>query len=135
MPDDFDPDKGTVSRAVAVCPVCGSAVEAKTTRRLFQEGKAGERMGAVILTKPGETGKRYRVATKEDMEAFNKAAENMEEKRKKLHGLWGIDPVPDEEMPPRGTLGFRVQPYGMTTWGSLFNARQKLSLINIHGKG
>ncbi|HRV03138.1 MAG TPA: DUF1156 domain-containing protein, partial [Mesotoga sp.] len=28
MPDDFDPDKGTVSRAVAVCPVCGSAVEA-----------------------------------------------------------------------------------------------------------
>lgn len=134
MEDDFDPDKGTVSRAVAVCPVCGSAVEAKTTRRLFQEGKSGERMVAVILTMPGETGKRYRVATEEDMEAFNKAAEYMEEKRKKLHDLWGIDPVPDEEMPPRGTLGFRVQPYGMTTWGSLFNARQKLSLITFTDK-
>jgi len=134
MPDDFDPDKGTVSRAVAVCPVCGSAVEATTTRKIFQGGKAGERMVAVILTKPGEIGKRYRVATEEDMEAFNKAAEYMEEKRKKLHDLWGIDPVPDEEMPPRGTLGFRVQPYGMTTWGSLFNARQKLSLITFTDK-
>jgi len=134
MPDGFDPDKGTVSRAVAVCPVCGSAVEAKTTRRLFQEGKAGERMVVVILTKPGETGKRYRVATEEDMKVFNKAAEYMEEKRQKLFALWGVDPVPDEEMPPRGTLGFRVQPYGMTTWGSLFNARQKLSLITFTEK-
>jgi len=134
MEDDFDPDKGTVSRAVAVCPVCGSAVEANTTRRLFQEGRAGERMVAVILTKPGETGKRYRVATEEDMEVFHKAAEYMEEKRQKLYEQWGIDPVPDEEMPPRGTLGFRVQPYGMTTWGSLFNARQKLSLITFTEK-
>ncbi|WP_292591871.1 MULTISPECIES: DUF1156 domain-containing protein [unclassified Mesotoga] len=134
MPDDFDPDKGTVSRAVAVCPVCGSTVEANTTRRLFREAKAGERMVAVILTKPGETGKRYRIATEDDMKVFNKAAEYMEEKRRKLHELWGIDPVPDEEMPPRGTLGFRVQPYGMTTWGSLFNARQKLSLITFTEK-
>ncbi|HON29153.1 MAG TPA: DUF1156 domain-containing protein [Mesotoga infera] len=138
MPDDFDPDKGTVSRAVAVCPVCGSAVEAKTTRRLFQEGKTGERMVTVILTKPGETGKRYRVATEEDMEAFNKAAEYMEEKRRKLHEMWGIDPVPDEPTPEGSGSGaeraFSVYRYGMTTWGSLFNARQKLSLITFTDK-
>jgi len=138
MPDDFDPHKGTVSRAVAVCPVCGSAVEAKTTRRLFQEGKSGERMVAVILTMPGETGKRYRVATEEDMEAFNKAAEYMEEKRKKLHDLWGIDPVPDEPTPEGSGSGaeraFSVYRYGMTTWGSLFNARQKLSLMTFAEK-
>ncbi|NLI07849.1 MAG: DUF1156 domain-containing protein, partial [Thermotogaceae bacterium] len=138
MPDDFDPHKGTVSRAVAVCPVCGSAVEAKTTRRLFQEGKSGERMVAVILTMPGETGKRYRVATEEDMEAFNKAAEYMEEKRKKLHDLWGIDPVPDEPTPEGSGSGaeraFSVYRYGMTTWGSLFNVRQKLSLITFTEK-
>lgn len=42
MADGFDPSNGTVSRAVAVCPVCDSAVEAKLTRRLFQDGKAGE---------------------------------------------------------------------------------------------
>ncbi len=138
MPDDFDPDKGTVSRAVVVCPVCGSAVEAKTTRRLFQEGKAGERMVAVILTMPGETGKRYRVATEEDMEAFNKAAEYMEEKRQKLYELWGIDPVPDEEIPIVHTITQRPfaprESYGFMTWGSLFNARQKLSLITFTEK-
>jgi len=138
MPDDFDPDKGTVSRAVAVCPVCGSAVEAKTTRRLFQEGKSGERMVAVILTMPGEMGKRYRVATEEDMEAFNKAAEYMEEKRRKLHDLWGIDPVPNEPTPEGSGSGaeraFSVYRYGMKTWGSLFNARQKLSLITFTDK-
>jgi len=138
MPDDFDPDKGTVSRAVAVCPVCGSAVEAKTTRRLFQEGKAGERMVGVILTKPGETGKRYRVATEEDMEAFNKAAEYMEEKRKKLYELWGIDPVPDEliSKTPSNTMGGtnRVLNYGIAKWGDIFNARQKLSLITFTEK-
>ncbi len=133
MEDDFDPDKGTVSRAVAVCPVCGSAVEANTTRRLFQEGRAGERMVAVILTKPGETGKRYRVATEEDMEVFHKAAEYMEEKRQKLYDLWGIDPVPDEELPLMSGV-FNVPLYGMTTWGSLFNARQKLSLITFTEK-
>jgi len=138
MPDDFDPDKGTVSRAVAVCPVCGSAVEANTTRRLFQEGKAGERMIAVILTKPGETGKRYRIATEEDMEVFNKAAEYMEEKRRKLHEMWGIDPVPDEVISktPSNTMGGtnRVLNYGIATWGDIFNIRQKLSLITFTEK-
>ena len=60
MPDGFDPTKGTVSRAVVVCPVCGGTVEAELTRKLFQEGKAGERMAAVVTHKPGTTGKRYR---------------------------------------------------------------------------
>ena len=30
----------------------------------------------------------------------------MEEKRQKLMDKWGIDPVPDEELPPKETLGF-----------------------------
>ncbi|MGC8816078.1 MAG: DUF1156 domain-containing protein, partial [bacterium] len=47
-PSNFDPEKGTVSRAVAECLVCGSVVDDKTTRKLFQEGKAGQRMVAVV---------------------------------------------------------------------------------------
>ncbi|MCD6570037.1 MAG: DUF1156 domain-containing protein, partial [Deltaproteobacteria bacterium] len=61
-PSGFDPTNGTVARAVALCPVCGSMVDANTTRRLFQEGKAGQQMVAVVLHKPGTAGKRYRVA-------------------------------------------------------------------------
>jgi adenine-specific DNA methylase len=39
--------------------------------------------------------------------------------------------VPDEPLPPIGTLGFRVQRYGMLQWGDLFTARQKLALVTL----
>ncbi|MGC8618722.1 MAG: DUF1156 domain-containing protein, partial [Thermoplasmata archaeon] len=55
----------------------------------------------------------------------------LEEKRKKLFDKWGMDPVPDELLPPVGTLGFRIQRYGMNTWGDLFNSRQKLAMITF----
>lgn len=131
MPEDFDPEKGTVSRAIAVCPVCGSTVDDKTTRKLFQTGEAEQRMVAVVLHKPGEKGKRYRLATDRDLEIFNSAERYLEEKRAKLREEWGIDPVPDEELPPKETLGFSVQRYGMLKWGDLFNSRQKLALITF----
>lgn len=134
MPENFDPSKGTVSRAIAVCPVCGSVVDDKKTRKLFQEGKAGERMVAVVLHKPGTGGKRYRLATERDIEIFKEAEKYLEEKRAKLMEEWGIDPVPDEEMPPKETLGFRVQRYGMLKWGDLFNSRQRLALITFTEK-
>ncbi len=134
MPSSFDPSKGTVSRAIAVCPVCGSVVDDKTTRKLFQEGKAGERMVAVVLHKPGEAGKKYRLATEGDTEVFKEAERYLEKKRAKLTEEWGMDPVPDEELPPKETLGFRVQRYGMLKWGDLFNARQKLALITFTEK-
>ncbi len=134
MPEGFDPSQGTVSKAIAVCPVCGYTVDANTTRRLFQEGKAGERLVAVVLHKPVEKGKRYRLATEKDIEIFVKAEKYLEEKRKRLTEEWGIDPVPDEELPPQKTLGFRVQRYGMFKWGDLFNSRQKLALITFTEK-
>ncbi len=134
MPEGFDPSKGTISRAIATCPVCGSVIDDKTTRKLFQEGKAGQRMVAVVLYKPGVSGKRYRLATKRDLEVFNEAEKYLEKKRAKLMEEWGIDPVPDEELPPKETLGFRVQRYGMLKWDDLFNSRQKLTLITFTEK-
>ena len=136
MPEGFDPSKGTVSRAIATCPVCGYTVDDKTTRKLFQEGKAGERMVAVVSHKPGTTGKRYRLATKKDLEVFSEAEKYMEEKRQKLMDEWGIDPVPDEPL-RRVPVTFgviNVWVYGMNTWGDLFNSRQKLALITFTEK-
>lgn len=71
MPSNFDPTRGTTARAVAACPVCGSTVDAKTTRRLFRESKAGQRMVAVVTHKPGTPGKNYRLATGEDLKTFH----------------------------------------------------------------
>jgi len=134
MPDDFKPEKGTVKGAIATCLVCGSTVDANTTRRLFQEEKAGEWMVAVVLHHPKMKGKFYRVANGKDMEVFRQAEKELRKKIEELRGKWGIEPIPDELLPPRGTLGFRIQPYGMNTWGDLFNSRQKLALITFVDK-
>lgn len=135
MPQGFNPDDGTTAKAIVTCPVCGSSVEANNTRRLFQEGKAGQRLVAVVLHKSGVSGKRYRLATGKDQEIFNQSAVNLEEKRQTLMKEWGLDPVPDEEIPttPSNTMGGtnRVLNYKIKTWGDLFNSRQKLALITF----
>ena len=136
IPEGFDPSKGTVSRAIATCPVCGFTVDANTTRKLFQEGKSGQRMVAVVLHKPRTAGKRYRLATKKDLEVFQEAEKYLEEKRQKLMDEWGIGPVPDEPL-VRVPVTFgviNVWVYGMNTWGDLFNSRQKLALITFTEK-
>ncbi len=46
-------------------------------------------------------------------------------------GRQGLCPIPDEPLPPVGTLGFRVQRYGMAGWGDLFTARQKAALAEL----
>lgn len=130
---DFNPSKGTISRAIVTCPVCGSTIPANETKKLFQEGKNSERLVAVATTHP-KHGKRYRLPTKKDLKIFKEAEEYLKEKREKLIGEWGIDPIPDEKLPPVGTLGFRVQRYGFDSWGDLFNPRQKLTLITFTEK-
>jgi adenine-specific DNA methylase len=106
-------------------------VDDKQVRRLFKDGKAGQRMVAVVLSKPQS--KAYRLATEKDVIFYRNAEEYLEEKRKKLWEEWGIDPVPDEEIPlMSGT--FNVPLYGLTKWGDLFNSRQKLALITFTEK-
>jgi len=131
---DFDPEEGTVARANVRCPVCGARMDDDTTRRLFREGKAGQRMVAVVLHHPERRGKTYRLPIERDFQAFRAAEQALEEKRRKLWGEWGMDPVPDEPLPPMETLGFRVQRYGLIRWGDLFNPRQKLALITFAEK-
>jgi adenine-specific DNA methylase len=136
MPEDFDPSKGTVKGAIATCLVCGSTVDAKTTRKLFQEGKAGERMVAVVLHHPKKKGKFYRVANEKDIEVFRQAEEYLAEKVEELRKKWGIEPIPDEPL-RRVPITFgviNVWVYGMNTWGDLFNSRQKLALITFVDK-
>ena len=103
----------------------------KETRKQFQDGKADQRMVVVVLHHPKRQGKTYRLATEKDLAIFEEAEEYMEKKRQKLFDKWGFDPVPDEPTPPIGTLGFRVQRYGILKWGDLFNSRQKLALITF----
>ncbi|MEM0171808.1 MAG: DUF1156 domain-containing protein [Nitrososphaeria archaeon] len=134
FPKDFDPSKGTVRKAVAHCLVCGSTIDEKTVRKLFQQGKAGQRMVAVVLHHPNRQGKSYRLAEEKDLEIFKEAEEYLKEKRKKLMEGWGFDPVPDEELSWNTLKQRDVLRYGFKKWGNLFNSRQKLALITFMEK-
>ncbi len=163
----FDPAQGTVRQARVTCPVCGAGMDDRTLRREFRQGRAGQRMVAVVLHRPNRTGKAYRVATEADVDVFRRAEAALQERLKApspdanvraerpkgaeapsnmgslLQRAWpaqpgglppGTSPVPDEPLPPIGTLGFRVQRYGLLRWGDLFNPRQKLALITFVDK-
>ncbi|MEI9479698.1 MAG: DUF1156 domain-containing protein, partial [Deltaproteobacteria bacterium] len=134
IPEDFDPDLGTVARAVVTCPCCGSTMEPKTLQKLFHEGKSGEMMTAVVLHKPGTVGKKYRLATEEDMVIFRQASADLEREKPVLREQWGMEPVPDELLPPKNShrsVGSQLPIYGFKTWGELFNTRQKLALVTF----
>ncbi|GBC99628.1 hypothetical protein HRbin17_02157 [bacterium HR17] len=128
---DFDPSVGTVKGAVVTCPVCGGTIDDDTTRRLFREGKSGQRMMAVVLHHPQRSGKTYRLPTSRDLQAYRAAEAALETKRQQLWAEWGIDPVPDELIPTPCHEVDRLPMYGMPRWGDAFNARQKLALITF----
>jgi len=85
----------------------------------------------VVLHHPKEQGKTYRIAIEKDLEVFREAEKYVEDKRAKLIEEWGIDPVPDEPLPKRGTLGISSYWTSPKKSGDLFNFRQKLALITF----
>jgi len=135
---------GTVTRAKAACPACNIVLPPERVRAQLaaQRGGAdavfdekgrrigGARLLAVVTLKPGEQGRHYRLPTEADYQAVWKAQRRLKEILADWEGggKRGLCPVPDEPLPPIGTLGFRVQRYGMLQWGDLFTARQKVGL-------
>ena len=139
-----DVEAGTVTGGRARCLCCGAALARERVRAQLaaQRGGAdvvfdaegrrtgGARITAVVTRMDGEGGRRYRPATDADYDTVWRAHRRLDE----LLGSWKAKggsepcPVPDEPLPPVGTLGFRVQRYGMLQWGDLFTARQKVAL-------
>ena len=144
-PSDTAVPDGTVTRARARCLCCDAVLPPERVRAqlaaerggadvVFDEtGRrvGGARLTAVVTLRPDATGRSYRLPTAADYAAVSSAHERIAGVRGEWErgGEQGLDPVPDEPLPPIGTLGFRVQRYGMRRWGDLFTARQKLALF------
>lgn len=138
---------GTVTRAKATCLCCGVVLPPERVRAQLaaQRGGAdavfdmqgnrlgGARMLAVVTLRPGEVGRHYRLPTERDYAAVRRAQERVAAILSEWErgGKQGLCPVPDEFLPPIGTLGFRVQRYGMLQWGDLFTARQKVAMVTL----
>ncbi len=135
LPKDFDPDNGSISRAVVTCPKCNSVVDPKTLKKIFQEKKNNERLLAVVLSTPNEKGKSFRIAQPGDYKSFLDAKDYLQNKKDKIMENWGINPIPDEPTPDGKGRGaeraFSIRNYGINQWGDLFNPRQALLIITF----
>ncbi len=144
---DSEVPKGSVSRAKATCLCCGTILPPERVRAQLTEQRGGAdaifdpdgnrvggaRLLAVVTLRPGEQGRHYRLPEERDYAAVRKAQKWLAKVLSdwELGGKQGLCPVPDEPLPPIGTLGFRVQRYGMLQWGDLFTARQKLVIFML----
>jgi len=112
---------GTMSRSGAKCPCCGAIMMMEDIRLEGQAGRLGAIMTAVVVD--GQSGKEYRLP---DMREVQRA----EEAEKALSGLFAQIPfgLPEELLPSKEALGFRVPLYGFDQWKKLFTPRQLLAL-------
>ena len=115
---------GTMSRTGATCPCCGAIMTMGDIRFEGRAGRLAATMTSVVVH--GPKGKEYRVPTDHEREA----AEVSEEQ---LQALYADIPfgLPEEPLPSKEALGFRVPLYGFDTWRKLFTNRQLLALSSF----
>jgi len=112
---------GTMSRSGAKCPCCGAIMMMEDIRL---EGKAG-RLSAVntAVVVDGQKGKEYRRPMSHEIRMAGEA-------EKEIVGVFADIPfgLPEEPLPSKEALGFRVPLYGLDQWRKLFTPRQLLAL-------
>ena len=111
---------GTMSRTGATCPCCGAIMTMGDIRFEGQSGRLGSLMTAVVVD--GAKGKEYRLPTDHERE-ISQVTEA------RLQALYADIPfgLPEEPLPSKEALGFRVPLYGFDTWRKLFTDRQLIA--------
>jgi putative DNA methylase len=125
----FNPEAGSTG-GNATCAFCGTVADVDYVKTEGCGGRMGVQLIAIACIRPGKKGKVYLSA-----DEIPKSTPDENEIGSRLHNLCertGLT-VPAEPLPPAGTLGFRIQPYGFKSWGDMFTPRQKLSLIAFAG--
>lgn len=112
---------GTMSRSGAKCPCCPTIMTMEDIRVEGQSGRLGSSMIAVAIRI--DEGKGFRVPTDVECQVD-------EQVEMSINSLYADIPfgVPDEALPRKEALGFRVPLYGFSSWKSLFVPRQLLAI-------
>jgi putative DNA methylase len=128
-------DTGTVKNGDAICPYCGHMTKNDSVVRQLKmkAGGASEPMLIAVVHKTRSgPGKIYRKPNLSEIRA-TKTARLLANKMGEMDSPTGLKMCPTGELPPQGSLGFRVQRYGMTRWCDIYTPRQLCfyySLIN-----
>ena len=150
--------KASGNNSTVLCPSCESPLEgSKKTSRVAEQIKrqqggadvifdqrgqraGGARLLAVVTTKPGQSGRHYRLPTEADYAAVYQAQQRMENiaAERGNDDTGQLNPFPNEPTPiggksrsKAGGSAFSIHRYGMTQWQNLFTARQNIALEKL----
>ncbi|MEP1061552.1 DUF1156 domain-containing protein [Stenomitos frigidus AS-A4] len=123
----FDPAAGS-SRGNSTCRHCGATLDVKYIKKEGVAGRINQQPMALVCTTTGEKGKTYLAGKQFDSYIPNES--QLQERLSKLCEETKLT-IPAEPLPEYGTLGFRVQPYGLLKWADLFTSRQLLALMTF----
>ncbi len=113
---------GTMSKSGAKCPCCGLLTMTMEDIRIEgQSGRLGSELIAVAVD--GDQHISYRLPTTAEMQVASDAINVCHETFEKLP--YGI---PNEPLPSKEALGFRIPLYGFDTWNKMFTARQLVAI-------
>jgi len=118
---------GTMTRAGATCPTCGTIMTMEDLRLEGRAGRIGAEMICVAVDAPG--GKEYRLPTHLELESA-KAAESA------LTSQYAEIPfgLPSDSTPKGGTgasRAFSVDGYGLDSWQKLYTRRQLVAFASF----
>jgi len=140
---------GTAANGRAQCPCCGGVIPPKRLQTLMESQRngvdvqfdpAGQRVGgarliAVAYTRPGVTGREYRLPSDNDyapvLAAHRRVRQLEDAKVAAGTTAFPTEPVNPIRPSPNARGLSAVTRYGVKTFSDLFNARQKLSLYYL----
>jgi len=125
--------EGTVKRGTVTCPICGYTTSSSSVKSQLKKKNGGTDdpyLICIVVLKPEETGRFYRIPTNLDFEIIKSASNKfhkLERDNDKKSNL-----IPDEPTPIGGGKGagraFSLHKYGLSKFSNLFTERQKLTL-------
>ena len=124
--------EGTVKRGSATCPFCGYTTPVTRIREQIKARRGGSRdsrLLSIVATRDDGEARFYRASTEADEITASSAAKEIDRRQRNHKGALSL--LPDEPLPPQGTLGFRLQPYGFERWGDIFTPRQQLLISTL----
>lgn len=120
---------GTVKRGAATCPCCGYTTPVSRLReqlKLRRGGAQDARLVAVVTARSTESGRFYRLANSDDVEALSAVVSRLKTATAAHPGELSF--TPDEAISLNELRRVSIPIYGMLSWSDIFSARQLLGL-------
>lgn len=124
--------EGTIRRGAVTCPCCGFTTPVSSVREQLKKrrgGAADSRLTCIVVSSSKGQEKVYRLPSKNDFGAIDKAETELSNRKKKHPSK--ISLIPEEEISFNEIRRISVPLYGMTTWGDIFTPRQLLTITTI----